>query len=374
MKKILVLLAAIGAYGFATVATAQITFNVITDGSPQWPAASFAGLAAAPDPANGTNWNALIVGYGTSVPIVTNNIHDSLGVAFPGVSVTFSNTTAGGAQYTWNDASPSIPNPPDLMRTYTFFATYNVTVSGLAPGKYDFWYYGHGDQANQQGTVTINTNNGGGTFTSANSLLGRDITAGIGIAYTNFNGLTVGNDGVFRFQVANYLNAFQLRPSQPEGPAFLVTGTDACTDTGVTPGLSGSVTTNNYLLYRDGVDTGATPITGTGNPINFSLQTISGTYTIVATNPATTTSGLMYGKVRVYQAGFTIDTPPATLSMVSNLPASFTVQATGDSLTYQWLKNGVPVANGGTISGAQTPTLSISAVVPPTQATMRWWC
>ena len=356
--KVLTLFAAIATGSYTPVVKAQITFNVIVDGSPQWPAASYAGVGVAPD--LGTNWNALKVGYGTTVPIVTNNIQDSLGVVFPGVSVTFSNHTQGGSQYTWNDNSTSgavPPNPVDLMRTYTFFATYDIVVSGLAAGKYDLWYAGHGNAANQQGTVTINANNGGGTFKTANSALGRDLVAGgLGVAYTNFTGLTVSNNGVFRFQ-ADYLNMFQLRPSQPEGPAFLVTGGSACSSVAV--GVSGSVTTNTYLLYTNGVYTGQS-VAGTGAPISFGVQTTRAVYTVVATNTATATSGLMYGIASLYTAGIAITTQPTNITLVTNLPATFAVVAVGDTLSYQWYKNGVVLTNGGDVSGATTATLLIN--------------
>ncbi len=57
-------------------------------------------------------------------------------------------------------------------------------------------------------------------------------------------------------------------------------------------------------------------------------------------------------------------TTPTNVVVCSGLPASFTVTATGQpALTYQWRKNNVPLANGGTISGVTTPTLSISTTV-----------
>jgi hypothetical protein len=42
----------------------------------------------------------------------------------------------------------------------------------------------------------------------------------------------------------------------------------------------------SYQLYRDGVATGA-PVLGTGNAISFGNQTLTGTYTVVATNTRT---------------------------------------------------------------------------------------
>ena len=360
ISALLTMFVIVGMCGFANFATAQITFNMIVDGSTQWPAANYTGVGVAPD--SGTNWVAIKVGYGTTVPIVTNNIQDSLGVVFPGVSVTFSNHTAGGAQYTWNDASTTgavPPNPVNLMRTYTFFATYDVVVSGLAPGKYELWYAGHGNAANQQGTATINANNGGGTFKTANSALGRDlIVGGLGIAYTNFTGLIVSNNGVLRF-TADYLNMFQVRPSQTEGPAFLVTGGSACGSVAV--GVSGSVTTNTYLLYTNNVYTGQS-VAGTGAAISFGVQSVPGEYEVYATNTATASSGQMWGTAHVYTGGIAINNQPTSVAVVTNLPALISVQATGDTLSFQWYKNGLVMTNGGDVSGALTANLLISPV------------
>jgi len=43
---------------------------------------------------------------------------------------------------------------------------------------------------------------------------------------------------------------------------------------------------------------------------------------------------------------------------------SLSVVATGNSLTYQWRKNGIPLQNGGDISGAPTSTLTINPLSP----------
>lgn len=45
-----------------------------------------------------------------------------------------------------------------------------------------------------------------------------------------------------------------------------------------------------------------------------------------------------------------------------NKPTSFHVATTGTAVTYQWRKNGVDLVNGGTISGAHSPHLTISSV------------
>jgi len=57
-------------------------------------------------------------------------------------------------------------------------------------------------------------------------------------------------------------------------------------------------------------------------------------------------------------------TAPATQTLCAGAPAVFSVTATGQpTLTYQWRKSAAPLADGGTISGATTDTLTISPTV-----------
>lgn len=61
--------------------------------------------------------------------------------------------------------------------------------------------------------------------------------------------------------------------------------------------------------------------------------------------------------------GPAIPNSPQSLALFAGRPATFSITASGDQpLTYQWRTNGVNIANGGTVSGATTPTLSISSV------------
>ena len=53
-------------------------------------------------------------------------------------------------------------------------------------------------------------------------------------------------------------------------------------------------------------------------------------------------------------------TQPITTSVCAGYPASFTVEATGDGLTYQWSRGFITLTDGGKYSGTQTPTLSIN--------------
>jgi hypothetical protein len=57
-----------------------------------------------------------------------------------------------------------------------------------------------------------------------------------------------------------------------------------------------------------------------------------------------------------------ITTQPLNVGVCASFPARFDVTATGDQLTYQWYKNGIAVANSGSISGANTQSLQFSQV------------
>ncbi|MCX6928321.1 MAG: immunoglobulin domain-containing protein, partial [Verrucomicrobia bacterium] len=84
-------------------------------------------------------------------------------------------------------------------------------------------------------------------------------------------------------------------------------------------------------------------------------------YQVVVTNAA--------GAVTSTVARLTVLVPPAITAQpqsrtnVAGTTATFTVTASGGApLNYQWLKNGANLVNGGNVSGANGPTLSLSNV------------
>ena len=54
-------------------------------------------------------------------------------------------------------------------------------------------------------------------------------------------------------------------------------------------------------------------------------------------------------------------TSPTGTNVASGSAVKFRVSATGLPLFYQWLQNGVPLSDGGNISGARTSQLTIAA-------------
>jgi uncharacterized delta-60 repeat protein/M6 family metalloprotease-like protein len=55
-----------------------------------------------------------------------------------------------------------------------------------------------------------------------------------------------------------------------------------------------------------------------------------------------------------------ITAPPVAQTGTAGGSASFSVTATGENLSYRWLKNGVPLSTGGNVAGATTATLQLS--------------
>ncbi len=57
-----------------------------------------------------------------------------------------------------------------------------------------------------------------------------------------------------------------------------------------------------------------------------------------------------------------ITAQPAGVDALAGTPAAFTVAATGGNLSFEWRRNNIPLTNGGAISGANSPTLTINPV------------
>ncbi len=154
--------------------------------------------------------------------------------------------------------------------------------------------------------------------------------------------------------------------------AFTVTGGGSyCAGgAGVNVMLTGSVSGINYQLYRNGTITVGSPVAGTGGVLNFGPQTAAGTYTVVATNPATGCNNNMTGSVAV-----NINPAPNAYSVVGGgnyCPGGTGVHIglsnTDIGVTYQLMNGsstvGLAVAGpGGTIDfGLQTATGSYTVM------------
>lgn len=103
-----------------------------------------------------------------------------------------------------------------------------------------------------------------------------------------------------------------------------------------------------YQWSRGGVEIpGAINATYTINPVS---EANTGLYWVVVTNAKGSATSFGVSVTLVVEEFPTILQQPASQTVATGSPASFSVQATGGALTYQWRKNGTPIggATGAT--------------------------
>jgi len=116
-----------------------------------------------------------------------------------------------------------------------------------------------------------------------------------------------------------------------------------------------------YQWKLDGVDlVDNANITGTSTA-NLSINSVNltddGAYTCIVNSESSAPAILTVHENTI------INTQPTAKTRCSDDNVIFTVNASGSALSYQWKKDGSDLADGGTISGSNTETLSISSVV-----------
>lgn len=127
-------------------------------------------------------------------------------------------------------------------------------------------------------------------------------------------------------------------------------------DAGGTPPLSFQWFKDGASLTDGGNISGAQTATLTVSNV---VASDAGRYSVVISNTNSSLSSAT--AVLVVQDPFIAVQPWSQFVNVGNL-AEFSVVAHGTDLTYQWVKDGVPLSDGGNISGAHTPTLTLNAV------------
>jgi len=248
--------------------------------------------------------------------------------------------------------------PHLVVISYTFVAgstTNDVIKLWLDP-------FQLGDNGNVPAPTLINTNYNGA---------GADSSQVLGVAV--FAATASPTMQVFYDEIRVDNNWAGVTPAAPApGPIFGVTLTgsgNGCPGDAYPVGVSGSVTTNIYLLYTNSVFSGQT-VNGTGSAISFGPQSTTGIYTVVASNTVTAAVGWMSNSVAItVLASPNITTQPVPATVATNGLATFSVVSDGTGLGYQWYKNGVGLADGGHVSGSMTATLIISPATTADQAT-----
>ena len=133
-----------------------------------------------------------------------------------------------------------------------------------------------------------------------------------------------------------------------------------CSGTSAAFTTVGSGTGVTYQWYKDG-----NPINlATGSSYNIASVTLAnaGNYHCVVSGSCTPAVTSDIVALSVTQA-VSISAQPVSIQKCTNEMATFSVTAGGEVFGYQWYKDGNPIADGGSISGAATSSLTIASPV-----------
>jgi PKD domain/Secretion system C-terminal sorting domain/Bacterial Ig-like domain (group 2)/Bacterial Ig domain len=230
------------------------------------------------------------------------------------LTTTLGETTLGG---TWSSTSPAIGS-----------VNTSGTVTGITSGITTISYTLAGCAASA--VVTVNPNpaaiTGASVVCSTQTITLSDATSGglwsSGAPATasvgSISGIVTGGTGgttTITYTLAAGCSATRNITVNAMPTVYSITGGGAyCSGgTGLAIGLSGGDAGINYQLYN-GPSTVGSPITGAGSSFSFGLQTAAGTYSVVATNPAT---------------GCTINMSGTTPIVINPLPNTYSVTGGG---------------------------------------------
>jgi autotransporter-associated beta strand protein len=250
-----------------------------------------------------------------------------------------------------NSTTPQTNTTPALTIGSTYLVVMAYNFAGTGTNEVDLWLNPTvlGNNASVPTPTIFITNN----VTSVASLQSLCLYSGTGIAVSLnlFDEIRVTN---------TWAGATPASPAP--GNVYNVTGGGfGCPGDTFAVGLSGSDSSSvNYMLYINGTNSGQT-VSGNNSVVTFGLQSITGTYNVLASNTVNSYVGWMSGSVSVsVLTGPSITTQPAPVLVATNGYATFSVAATGSGLHYQWYKGGSGLTDGGHVSGSATVALTIS--------------
>ncbi|WP_163709900.1 HYR domain-containing protein, partial [Mangrovibacterium lignilyticum] len=120
--------------------------------------------------------------------------------------------------------------------------------------------------------------------------------------------------------------------------------------------ISGGITTGRWSGGSGSFNPGPTSLNATYTPTAAEVNNGSVTLTLTSDDPAGPCGPVSDITTIVINKAVVITSQPSNTPVCVGEPASLTVAASGDELTYQWYKGGVP------ITGATSETLSFSSV------------
>lgn len=138
-----------------------------------------------------------------------------------------------------------------------------------------------------------------------------------------------------------------------------------CSGTSTSFDVIASGTSLTYQWKKDGVnltDAGAIVGSQTANLVfSNTLAADAGSYTVEVSG-ACPTKAVSSVALLSLAASSSIISQPISKAICTGASTVLTCNATGGSLTYQWIKDGTPLVDGGTVSGATSFKLTLSVV------------
>jgi len=193
-----------------------------------------------------------------------------------------------------------------------------------------------------------------------------------------FNGgvteVAIFNTALSAGQIQGLYNAALVPPyivTQPSNAIFSAGSTGSLSvNAGGTPTLTYQWYKGTSPLSNGGDISGATTATVTISPVQVSD---AGNYKVVVSNPYGSATSVVAG-VSVVSGPVINPDLPATNHVYVGTTATLSVGLGGTGpFTNAWYFNGQKVVNGGRISGAQTPTLTIANAQPSDSGAYQFW-
>jgi autotransporter-associated beta strand protein len=278
----------------------------------------------------------------------------------PQTGTSSANQSLIGAGVTGGFASPGPTTLPGST---------NAGILTIADGSYYTIVYTISMADTNTPTLTLTNSLYQGTDTTAAPLMVMTNIATGATFVNSFDGLAFGRRDTSSLLITMVITNITISANlstEPGQPFDVTGGGEGCVGGTFPVGLNGSVTTNDYYLYTNGVWNGIVQ-TGTGSALNFPAETVISvplTNTVFGSNTVSGATGFMFGSVVVGpNPPPAITNQPVPVTVATGSIAVFSVGATGGGLTYQWYKNGAALTDSSHISGSTTPTLVISSVV-----------
>jgi trimeric autotransporter adhesin len=204
-------------------------------------------------------------------------------------------------------------------------------------------------------TILIN----GGDFSGVNTPTLTINTANLSDTSSFYNVIVTGGCMLLdtSIKVSLMLNTAPAITTQPISQTVCVGSPVSFSVAASGTGLNYQWMNGTTTLTNGGDFSGVNTPTLTINPTSFSDT--SSFYHVVITGSCTPNDTSVKVSLMLNTAP-SITTQPVSQTVCAGTPVSFSVSATGTGLTYQWMNGTTNLANGGNLSGVNTPTLTIN--------------